>query len=430
VVKRGAARVAVGLAFLAAGLAGASSGQSWVSRVVAEARGAIERTPDGRSVQHRFRGWADDDFSAFTTHAYVSTGQPVPVEKVQPPAGRSGDAARGERLWREAPCVNCHALPGGAQGDARWAGDLGPPLGNYGARRPEASYTYQVIFDPRVLNPASVMPPWGAAGLLAPQDVLDLVAFLHSLAGGAGAAGEAAQDPSRRAPPANYFGDNLDPTRNPAALLAERAEALWTREGAQRASCATCHGADPERAMAGKATRFPRYVERYGRVVSLEDFLSAHGPEAGGIDLPVEGADNLRLAMLVKMQSSGQSLNLDLDDPRTRLAWERGRQTFHKRIGQRNHACADCHSPEQARGRWLGGRYLGRADVSLGLTRTYPAWRTSFGEVWSLRRRIQWCMLPHGANNLAADAVEYADLELYMASFDQGKPLNAPGLKD
>jgi sulfur-oxidizing protein SoxA len=401
-----------------------------VSRVVAEARGAIERTPDGRSVQRRFRGWPAEDFSAFPTHAYAGAGRAAPVARVQPPAGRSGDAARGELLWRQAPCVNCHALPGGAPGDARWAGDLGPPLGDYGVRRTDIAYTYQVVFDARALNPASVMPPWGAAGLLAPEDVLDLAAFLHSLKSAPVTAVQPAQHPARRDPPAYYFGDNLDPTRNPAALLAERAEALWTRRGAKQASCATCHGADLEQAMAGKATRFPRYIERYGRVVSLEDFLSAHGQETAGVDLPVEGADNLHLAMLVKMQSGGQPLDLDLDDPRTRQAWERGRTTFHKRIGQRNHACADCHSPEQARGRWLGGRYLGRADVSLGLTRTYPAWRTSFGEVWGLRRRIQWCMLPHGANNLAADAVEYADLELYMASFDQGKPMNAPGLKD
>jgi hypothetical protein len=39
-------------------------------------------------------------------------------------------------------------------------------------------------------------------------------------------------------------------------------------------------------------------------------------------------------------------------------------------------------------------------------------------------------MLPHGANALSADSVEYAELELYLASFENGRTLAAPGLKD
>jgi hypothetical protein len=30
---------------------------------------------------------------------------------------------------------------------------------------------------------------------------------------------------------------------------------------------------------------------------------------------------------------------------------------------------------------------------------------------------------------LAADAVEYAELELYLASFDQGKLMSVPGIR-
>jgi hypothetical protein len=73
---------------------------------------------------------------------------------------------------------------------------------------------------------------------------------------------------------------------------------------------------------------------------------------------------------------------------------------------------------------------LGRATIEGGLTAKYPTWRTSFEELWSIRKRIQWCMLPHGTNNLSADAVEYAELELYLASFENGKQMSVPGLKD
>ncbi len=46
-----------------------------------------------------------------------------------------------------------------------------------------------------------------------------------------------------------------------------------------------------------------------------------------------------------------------------------------------------------------------------------------------MRKRFQWCMTPLGMNMLAADSIEYAELELYLTSFDNGKPLNVPGIR-
>jgi hypothetical protein len=38
-------------------------------------------------------------------------------------------------------------------------------------------------------------------------------------------------------------------------------------------------------------------------------------------------------------------------------------------------------------------------------------------------------MLPLGMNYLAADAVEYAELEFFVAAAGQGKPLSVPGIR-
>ena len=46
-----------------------------------------------------------------------------------------------------------------------------------------------------------------------------------------------------------------------------------------------------------------------------------------------------------------------------------------------------------------------------------------------MRKRMQWCMIPLGANMLAADAIEYAELELYLTAFDVGKPMSVPGIR-
>src|SRR2546425_1207956 len=223
------------------------------------------------------------------------------------------------------------------------------------------------------------------------------------------------------------FGDNLDPTNNPAVLLAEDAQAPWEQKGPAGRACADCHPGGPERAMRSVATRYPKHVRIYGRVMSLEDFLEAHGPETTGRPYPAESADNLTMTMRIKMASNGLAVALDTSSREARAAIARGRATFYRKVGARNHSCADCHTSAKGAKKFLGGRLL--ADVSDGLTRHFPTWRTDRGEVWDLRKRFQWCMTPLGTNMLAADAVEYAELELYLTTFDRGKPLNVPGIR-
>jgi L-cysteine S-thiosulfotransferase len=75
---------------------------------------------------------------------------------------------------------------------------------------------------------------------------------------------------------------------------------------------------------------------------------------------------------------------------------------------------------------FLGGRLLGKVDAPL--THHFPTFRTNFDRVWDIRKRFQWCMLPLGMNFIPGDSVEYAELELYLTSIGQGKPLNVPGI--
>ena len=179
--------------------------------------------------------------------------------------------------------------------------------------------------------------------------------------------------------------------------------------------------------MRGVAARFPKFVPRYGRVMAIEDYLTMHGPETTGTAFLMESSENLQMTMWIKMASNGIAVAVDTQTAEAREALARGRASFFRRVGQRNHACADCHTPDRAAGKFLGGRVL--ADVNTGLTRHFPTWRTSRGEVWDMRKRMQWCMTPLGANMLAADSVEYAELELFLTTFDVGKPMSVPGIR-
>jgi sulfur-oxidizing protein SoxA len=397
---------------------------AWTSRALPEARGDVRTLPDGKREAVRYAGWTRQDFGQFRTYAYGDTRPEPAVQRMAPPVGVVGDPKKGRALFllrAKGPCTGCHLVPG----DDVWpAGSVGPDLSTIGSRGLSDAHLYMHIYDPRVLFPHTAMPPWGTNGIFNPEEIVHLVAYLQTLKGPAAPEKDPDRNPFTRRRPLG-FGDNLDATNNPGVVAGEEAEALWQARGSGKA-CTDCHG-DLNVTMKGVATRYPRFVKAYRRVMSIEDFLTVHAPETTGRAMPMESDENLHLAVRLKMASNGQRVALDRESPEARAALTRGEATFRKRVGQRNHACADCHTPDKGANKFLGGRWL--VDVTEGLTRHFATFRTDRNQLWDMRKRFQWCMTPLGANMLAADSVEYAELELYLTSFDQGKPLSVPGIR-
>jgi len=405
----------------------------WKSRAIPEAQGEVKEA-DGKKTQVRYKEFnsVPQDWSEWRTYAYNDSRPEPPAQKVAMPKDVKGDLALGRKLFMDrakGPCTACHLI----QGDDVWpAGNIGPDLSTYGDRNLPDEFVYQTIYDPRLFFPNTVMPPWGTVGIFTPEDIVHIMTFLKTQKGNPPFVPPPEKDPDRNPfmrKVTYYFGDNLDPTNNPAVLAAENGLVLWGQPGPAGKACADCHKDGAEKSMQGVATRYPKYVAQYQRVMSIEDFLTVHAPETTGMALLSQSEDNLNMTILIKMQSNGMPVNLDLTSPETQSALERGKASFYKRVGMRNHACADCHTNAPGKGakKFLGGRLLG--DVEAGLTNHFPTWRTGLGSVWDIRKRMQWCMLPIGMNYLPADAVEYAELELYLASFAHGKPMNVPGIR-
>ncbi|MCS6785485.1 MAG: sulfur oxidation c-type cytochrome SoxX [Thiobacillaceae bacterium] len=90
-----------------------------------------------------------------------------------------GDVARGRAIALDPArgnCIACHVLPG-----EDWPGSLGHLLLGYRKRGHSDAYVYQQIYDRRLINPNTVMPPFGTFGLLTEQDIRDLTAYVQSL---------------------------------------------------------------------------------------------------------------------------------------------------------------------------------------------------------------------------------------------------------
>jgi len=156
---------------------------------------------DGRRTQIRYK---EEPFSAVTvnferwpTYAYTDNSELSPAEP-SPMPGVKGDPRQGRELFMartKGPCTGCHLIPGVTSGLRAVWGPTSRSSGTGVCRisifssssgTPECSYQHQHA-------------PWGTAGILSPEEIVHIVAFLQTLKG----------NPPFVPPP------ETDPTRNP-----------------------------------------------------------------------------------------------------------------------------------------------------------------------------------------------------------------------
>ena len=414
--------------------------KEWKTRAIPLSQGVIKEA-DGKRTQVRYPGFREDrSFDQWPIYAYGSP-EYFPPKKGQIPTGIKGDPKKGHTLFMagpKGPCTGCHLIP-----DAKvWPmGNVGPDLRTIGDRGLPDSMLYQMVYDPRVIfGEDSPMAPFGASGMWTEEEIVHVVAYLQSLKGKpAGVPPKVTDDkqwnPFTREAVRLDFGDPMDPTANPALVMTEvDAVPLWSKPGPKGQSCAGCHGPvkapDARRpagvidSMVGVGARYPVWVAKHSRMMSVEDFLSVHAPETTGHEMPTQGQQNLTMSVLVKMQSNGMPYQLGLNDRNVQAAIKRGEELFNRRVGQRGQSCANCHTERGGANKFLGGRFLGNLGKDTMIN--HPYFRTSQGALWDIRIRMQWCMTPLLANMLPGDAPEYADLETFLVSKQQGHPLLVP----
>lgn len=73
-------------------------------------------------------------------------------------------------------CLACHFIQG-----ATLTGNIAPPLLAMKARYPDIADLREQIWDSRVNNKNSVMPPFGAHKILTPEQVDRVTEYIHSL---------------------------------------------------------------------------------------------------------------------------------------------------------------------------------------------------------------------------------------------------------
>ncbi|MEY3218779.1 MAG: sulfur oxidation c-type cytochrome SoxA [Pseudomonadota bacterium] len=358
----------------------------------------------------RYSGWAQDDWEEFATLAAPLLQAISPAQKV---GEIHGDPQKGKKLIedrsRGGGCYACHIMP-----NANLPGNVGPDLSTIGNWDRTDEYLYNRIYDPRIVNPTTVMPPWGAHKIFNEQEIYDMVAYLKTLKESVPFK-NVTDDPEKRPVPVEER-PNLDPLENPAMFATEEGERLYAQ------MCSNCH--QSPQLFQSWAVTMPKYSTAMNKMIGVEEFVTRHARATRQINLPMQSNQNLALSTFLRFISNGKPLQVDISDPETQSALVRGEKLAQTKIGQLNFACTDCH--QIASNRWIRGQYL--ADMK-SMIDHFPLYRTSRGELWDIRKRFQWCNVAIRANELPPDAKEYGDLELYLTQYNRGAPMNVPGIR-
>lgn len=398
-----------------------------VGPVFAADRNAVNALDTTASVAadpwQRYSDWPDTDYSKFNTlRTSVSPPPSKAARSIKLPA--TADPAVGAELAfdrkRGGSCVACHVM---GPDTPELPGNVGPDLSNIGAAARPDDYLFNYIYDPRVYNPAAVMPPWGAHGVFNDEEIFHMVAFLKTLKTANGFLTEL-DNPGQRPQPVEDR-DNLDPTENPAMQAVEDGEILFKRKGPTGKSCADCH-ANPEKDFKHWAASMPRYEPGMKKILGVEEFVGRHGRATTGEGFNMQSPENSALAIYLRYLANGSPISVDVSSAEAKAAITRAEQLMQTKIGQLNFSCTDCHSPDKGANKWIRGQWLGE---SRGQLDHFPTWRTSRSEIWDIRKRFQWCNVAIRANELPPDAPEYDDLELYLANVNKGLPLSVPGIR-
>ena len=227
---------------------------------------------------------------------------------------------------------------------------------------------------------------------------------------------------------------------NPAELWEARGEELWKQKrGPKQASLEKCDLGLGPGVVKGAYTVLPKYFADTGRVEDLESRLvtcivtlqgftpqeAKKNPFANpGQKVPMDA-----LVAYVSAQSRGMKMNVSLDQPQEREAYEIGRKLFYYRAGPHDFGCVTCHGADNERIRLQELPNLTTPAGSQRAFTTWPAYRVSQGEVRSMQWRLNDCYRQARFPQLEFVSPASIALELYLAYNANGGVMNAPAVK-
>jgi sulfur-oxidizing protein SoxA len=135
------------------------------------------------------------------------------------------------------------------------------------------------------------------------------------------------------------------------------------------------------------------------------------------------------LATYVAGMSKDRPVDVAASHPKERAMFELGRRMFFYQAGPHDFSCATCHAQEGRRIRMQDLPYIPAKEGAAAGWTSWPAYRVSAGQMWSMQWRINDCFRQQRFPEPVYASDMTVALSMFMAATANGSTMATPGIK-
>jgi sulfur-oxidizing protein SoxA len=227
---------------------------------------------------------------------------------------------------------------------------------------------------------------------------------------------------------------------NPAELWEARGENLWKQKrGPKQVSLEQCDLGVGSGKVKGVYAVLPKYFADTDKVEDLESRLvtcmvmlqgfTYQDAKKNPFGSPDRKSDMESLVAYVTSESRGMKMNVAVNHPKEKEAYDIGKTMFFHRGGPHDFACATCHGADNQRIRLQDLPNLTKPEPAQRAYTSWPAYRVSQGELRSFQWRLNDCFRQQRFPEIEFISQGSIALTTYLAKNANGGVLAAPAIK-
>ena len=228
---------------------------------------------------------------------------------------------------------------------------------------------------------------------------------------------------------------------NPGELWIDQGKDLfYAKRGPKQASLEQCDFGLGAGKLEGAATQLPRFFPDTGKVQDLESRLLTCMVELQGFKRDdivkraispagSSGSDVEALALYITSRSNGMHMNVALSHQKEREMYKAGEYLFHRRSGQTDFACVQCHGESNKRIRLQDLVNMTDQKQIQGVVSTWPGYRGMHFVVRTMQWRLYDCFWQMRLPELIYTSDVSIALSTYLHYQGNGAVIKVPGFK-
>ncbi|MBI4195623.1 MAG: sulfur oxidation c-type cytochrome SoxA [Betaproteobacteria bacterium] len=228
---------------------------------------------------------------------------------------------------------------------------------------------------------------------------------------------------------------------NPGELWIERGKKLFhEKRGPKKASLEQCDfGLGPGK-LESASVQLPRYFADTDKVQDLESRLLTCMVQLQGFKREdvikraispggSSGSDVEALALYITSRSNGMKMNVSLNHQKEYDMYKAGEYLFHRRAGQTDFSCVQCHGEANKRIRLQDLIHMTSKEGVQEVVSTWPAYRGAHYVVRTMQWRLYDCFWQMRLPELAYTSDASIALTTYLHYQGNGAVTRVPGFK-